>query len=338
MLRTIFCCVLTVFIVTSCSKKPKEGIALIVNGYEIPTVQVMQTAELLRESMIAAYPEKAVEGINGELLAGAAQQLIAHRLLIEEAQKRGITADTAEIDSLYGMLRSRAPDQAAFERELIKMGETDSSLRQQIGEGVRLEKLMKELFAAGRQVDSQECRDFYEKNREQYTATARIRANQIFLPYPEGAQDNDKQSLLTTAREIRQKIIGGTPFADLAKKHSKGPGALEGGDIGWFGKGDLKKELDEPLFLLKKGETSNIIPTEVGLFILQKTDEEPEKQQSYEEVAQRIRFLLEIKERNKQIGEHLEDLKKRAKIEFIDTSLAQAPELSTPELLQGLPQ
>jgi len=336
MVSRIICCALLLSIV-SCQKKPREGVAVVVNGYEIPTAQVMQTAELLRESMVSAYPEKAVEGIGNELLAGAAQQLIAHRLLLEEAQKLGITTDSAAVDSMYDMLRSRVPDQASFERELIKMGETKESLREQISEGMRLEQLMKRLFASGRQVDSQECREFYEKNKDKYTGTARIRASQIFLPFTDSMPETEKQALHTSAAEIRRTIESGTPFAECAKKHSKGPGALDGGDIGWFKKGDLKKELEEPLYQMKKGETSDIISTEVGLFILQKTDEEAEKQLPYEEVAERVRFLLEIRERNRQIGDHLDSLQKLAKIEFVDTSLAQAPRLS-PELLQGLPQ
>ena len=334
MLSRIICCALLLCIV-SCQKKSREGVAVIVNGYEIPSAQVMQTAELLRESMVAAYPGKAVEGIDNELLAGAAQQLIAHRLLLEEAQKLGITADSAAVDSMYEMLRSRAPDQAAFERELIKMGESRESLREQISEGVRLEKLMRRIFATVPKADSQECLAFYEKNKDKYTGTARVRAGQIFLPFTDSMQDTEKQKLHASAKELRKQILAGTPFNECAKKHSKGPGALDGGDIGWFKKGDLRKDLEEPLFMLKKGEISDIITTNAGLFILQKSDEEAEKQLPYEEVAESVRFVIELKERNRIVGEHLDSLKKLAKVEYIDTSLAVSRQ-TTPALLPGM--
>ena len=337
MLRILLLCSLLLSMVTCGGKKHREGVALVVNGTEIPMTEVMQTAELLRESIASAYPEKALEGVNADLLAGAAQQLIAHRLLLEEARRKGITADSAEVDSLYGLLRNRAPDQAAFERELIRMGETDSSLRVQITDGVRMEKLIKQLFESGRQVDSQECREFYEKNRDKYTGPGRVRANQIFLPFGDSMPEAEKTALYTSAQKIREQIRTGTPFAECAKKHSKGPGAIDGGDIGWFKRGDLRKELEDPLFLLKKGETSDIISTGIGLFILQKTDEEAEKQLPYEDVAERVRFLLEIRERNRQMGDYIDKLKKTAKIEFVDTALSQASHVS-PALLQGLPQ
>ena len=338
MAARLLLCVLVAF-VTFCGKKSREGVAVVVNGHEIPSVHVMQTAELLRESMIAAFPEKAVEGISSEILAGAAQQLIAHRLLIEEAQKMGITADSSETDSLYRSLRSRAPDKAAFERELIKMGETDSSLRAQISDGIRLEKMINRLFENTRKIDSAECRTFYEQNKAEYTGGARAKASQIFFPYGDSLQDGQKQKLLTTAKGVKEQLQKGTSFADCAKKHSKGPGALDGGDIGWFKKGDLKEELDSALFQLKKGETSDIITTEIGLFILRKTDEELEKQMPYEEVAERIRFLLEIKERNKLVSAHIDSLTAKAKIEYIDTTLAHAPEGGGMGLLPtGMPQ
>jgi parvulin-like peptidyl-prolyl isomerase len=326
-----------IFITVSCGKKTREGIALVVNGHEIPSTHVMQTAELLRQSMISAFPEKAVEGVSAEMLAGAARQLIAHRVLLEEARQRGITADSTEIDSLYSSLRNRVPDQAAFERELTKMGETDSSLRAQISEGILLEKLMKKIFASSRDIDSQECRDFYENNKTRYIGTARVRASQIFMPYPDATGEADKQKLLTAAQTVLRQLRSGTTFADLAKKHSKGPGALDGGDIGWFKKGDLKAELEDPLFQLKKGGVSDVITTDIGLFILQKTDEESEHQLPFEEVVERIRFLLEIKERNRLVSSHIDSLTAKAKIEFIDTTLAHVPEGGM-NILPGIPQ
>ncbi|MBN1578670.1 MAG: peptidylprolyl isomerase [Chitinispirillaceae bacterium] len=328
MIRRLFLCACILSSIAGCSKKPREGVAVIVNGHEITSSQVLQAAEMIRESMIAAYPEKAFEGgVTSDLSSGAAQQLIANRLLIEEAQRLGIEADSGATDSAYNIIMGRFPDRAAFERELTKMGETDSSFRAQIREGVRLDALMERILADTPPIDTQEYRAFYEKNKTLYVGNARVRAGQIFFPFKDSISETEKQQLLAKVKKVRQQIQEGTRFAECAKEYSRGPGAIDGGDIGWFKRGDLKPELEQPLFLLKKGETSDIIVTDVGLFLLHKTDEEAEKQLPFEEVEKRIRFLLEIKKRNSLISGHLDSLMAEAKILYIDTSLAHGKPL-----------
>ena len=63
MIRQLLFAVLLLTALSGCNKKSPENVAVIVNGYEITNSQVLQTAEMLRESIIAAFPEKAVEGV-----------------------------------------------------------------------------------------------------------------------------------------------------------------------------------------------------------------------------------------------------------------------------------
>jgi hypothetical protein len=325
MIRHLLLCAFVLSTLYGCNKKPREGVAVIVNGYEITKPEIMQAAEMLRESIIAAHPEKAVEGLTGELLSGAAHQLIANHLLSEEAKSLGITAPGTTVDSAYDQIRKRLPDKAAFERELTKMGETDSSFRSKIQEGFCLESLMVRILGGVRQIDSQECRIFYEKNKDTYKGAARMRVSQIFLPFGDSISDNDKRKLTEKTTGMRQQILAGKSFADYAKKHSRGPGASEGGDMGWFNKGDLRSELETPLLSLKKGEISPVVTTGIGVHLLQKTDEEAETIQSFEAVEKRVRFLLELKERNTLVTHHIDSLMSQAKINYIDTTLAQKP-------------
>jgi parvulin-like peptidyl-prolyl isomerase len=308
-----------------CSKKPREGVAVIVNGYEITKPEILQAAEMLRDNMIAAYPEKAVEGVTNELLAGAAQQLIANHLLTEEATAKGITAESTAVDSVYNLLRNRLPDKATFERELIKMGETDSSFRLKIEDGIRLESLMGKILAGIRQIDSQECRTFYEKNKDVYKGSGRIRVSQIFFPFTDSMNDDGKRKVTEKATGVYQQILAGKNFAECAKKYSTGPGTSEGGDLGWFNKGDLRSDLEKPVLPLKKGEYSPVVTTDIGVHLLQKTDEESEAVQPFEAVEKRVRFLLELKERNSLVTRHIDSLISCAKIHYVDTTLAKKP-------------
>ena len=84
--------------------------------------------------------------------------------------------------------------------------------------------------------------------------------------------------------EARQKIeelkleANKDNFADLAKEHSTGPSAEQGGDLGWFGKGKMVPEFEEPAFNMSVGEISDIVETSFGLHIIYKEEERQENE------------------------------------------------------------
>lgn len=70
--------------------------------------------------------------------------------------------------------------------------------------------------------------------------------------------------------ELRERIIKGEKFSMLAKLYSQDPGsAAKGGELGFFGRGDMVSEFETAAFALKPGEVSPIIETEYGFHILQ---------------------------------------------------------------------
>ena len=69
-------------------------------------------------------------------------------------------------------------------------------------------------------------------------------------------------------KQLREEILGGVEFADVAKRVSKCPSGKEGGDLGFFGPGRMVKEFDEAAFSLPVGELSEPIKTQFGWHLL----------------------------------------------------------------------
>jgi len=70
--------------------------------------------------------------------------------------------------------------------------------------------------------------------------------------------------------ELRERIVKGEKFSMLAKLYSQDPGsAAKGGELGFFGRGDMVGEFEAAAFALKPGEVSPIIETQYGFHILQ---------------------------------------------------------------------
>lgn len=76
------------------------------------------------------------------------------------------------------------------------------------------------------------------------------------------------------ANSLRERILGGENFADVAAEVSLCPSGANGGDLGFFGKGEMVKEFENACFSMEKGEISNPIKTSFGWHLIQLTDKE----------------------------------------------------------------
>ena len=64
-------------------------------------------------------------------------------------------------------------------------------------------------------------------------------------------------------------------FAQLAKENSTGPSAPDGGDLGWFGPGQMVPEFDEAVFTMEVDAISEVVETQFGYHLINKTEERP---------------------------------------------------------------
>lgn len=74
----------------------------------------------------------------------------------------------------------------------------------------------------------------------------------------------------TEGRDILQRLDSGEDFAQLAARHSKAPNARDGGDLGFFGPGDMLPEVEAAVLQLEVGQVSELVHIEPGVMILQR--------------------------------------------------------------------
>jgi len=105
------------------------------------------------------------------------------------------------------------------------------------------------------------------------------------------------------AKDIIIKLNKGGDFSKLAGKHSTGPSAVSGGDLGWFKSDQMVKEFSTAASKLKKGSyTKNPVKTQFGWHIILLEDRRSVEAPSFESIKEQIRVGLQSQMIEKYIG------------------------------------
>lgn len=159
------------------------------------------------------------------------------------------------------------------------------------------------LFKKETAVSDADARAFYDKLVAKEPPREEIRARHILV------KTEDE------AKAIIKELEGGADFAALAKAKSTGPsGKKSGGDLGFFGAGQMIKPFEKAAFALKKGEISKPVKTKFGWHVIKLEDRRQSKPPAFEGIKDKLIPLL----RRTKGEELISRLRKSAKIEFMD--------------------
>jgi len=148
-----------------------------------------------------------------------------------------------------------------------------------------LELDAKNLVDSTKKPTDEELKQFYEDRSSMYTVPEERKSSHILLKVEPGATKEQIEAVKKKAEDIRKQLENGTNFDELAKKYSEDPGSSKlGGDIGFFGKGNLDPAYEKALFAMKVGEISEPVLSSFGYHIIKLTEIHEAKVKTYEQV------------------------------------------------------
>ncbi|MFA6254596.1 MAG: peptidylprolyl isomerase [Patescibacteria group bacterium] len=121
--------------------------------------------------------------------------------------------------------------------------------------------------------------------------------------------DRINQEARKKAEEILTKLKTGQSFAELAKQYSEDITAISGGDLGYFGKGQMLPEFEQAAFSLKPGETSELVKTQFGYHIIKVEEQLADENGEITQI--RARHILI---RSQDLDSYLAEFKQKSKI------------------------
>jgi hypothetical protein len=103
----------------------------------------------------------------------------------------------------------------------------------------------------------------------------------------------DPKQARSKAEDVLKKVRAGGDFSALAKEFSTDPSNKDkGGDLGWFGRGQMVKEFEDAAFALQPGQVSDIVETPFGFHIIKLEERKTEKKDGKDEEQLHARHIL----------------------------------------------
>ena len=186
-------------------------------------------------------------------------------------------------------------------------------------------------------VSDEEVRNYYDENQQEFMTPEAVKARHILKKFPDNATDEQKAEIKIAAAELLKtlnaELAAGADFAELAKKHSEGPSAPQGGALrgsnpklppgDYFARGDMVKPFEEAAFdTLKPGEVSGLVETRFGYHIIKLEEKKASAVQPFADVQYEIQQKLVQVSGVDKAKEVASDLLYEIEIEGYDAALA----------------
>ena len=259
-----------------------EGAVAVVNGQAITQQEFAERLHAALEQLELSSPPD--EYTLNQHREKALTELIDKTLIAQQAKVQKITLTDEEFQRVVKRVQDEYGGED-IQAILQEQGKSYDEWEKAQRESLLLDKLIDLSMDSMVTVSDEEVRQYYEQNKDKYDYPAQVRARQI-LVYEQ-----------KIAEQALQEIQSGTDFAEVAKKYSESPDAQNGGDLGFFAKGDMPPEFDEVIFSLKMGEVSEVVKTPYGYQIFKLTGQREAHRVSFEDAKEQIKTMLRKQKR-----------------------------------------
>lgn len=292
--------------------KPLPDPVARVNGVAIPAADLQKALTAFSKSPSAAQVPPGQEKAVQQFLLN---QMIGGELMYQVAKNTPVKDQDKQIDDAVGRLKARFKTEDEYKKGLQEQGLSEKELRELIRRNVIIENHIEQVVVPKQTVSDAEVKEFYDKNPETFTQPEQVRASHILITVDAKATDADKKAAKEKAEGLLKQLKSGADFAKLAEANSGCPSSKQGGDLGYFGKGQMVKPFEEAAFNMKPGEVSGVVETQFGYHIIKLIERKAPAKIAFDDVKAKIAESLKRKKVSEAISGIMEDAKKKAKIE-----------------------
>jgi peptidyl-prolyl cis-trans isomerase SurA len=290
-----------------------ERIVAKVNGQIITLSQLEQevrtTLDRLGPAPTPEEEQTRLERVRPETL----DRLIDNLLVLQVAEERGLKVPARFFEEWKKnvMNEMKLTSEDEFQRQVELQGTSVEAIRKNFEESLLLQEVRRMEVDSKVSVSEPEIGERYREHIADYTEPAKIRLREIVIKF-DSATEVDQGA---KARRLLQEIRQGADFAEVARMHSESASRQDGGDLGFFEKGELTEALSTAAFALNPGDVSEVIRMPTAFYILRVEEKNEEKVKALEEVRSEVADAIFQEKMNSQLQKYIQQLRERAIVE-----------------------
>jgi peptidyl-prolyl cis-trans isomerase C len=283
-------------------------VVAMVNGEAIPVLEFERELALAYE-----FPEGGTAPAPDQLLAlkqTVLQGLLDRQLLLQDARAKGVTVSAEAVQAAVARLKAEYQD-GRFQEALSQGRLSESEFQAKTAGRLTVERLVDEVVYERVAVTEEELQGYLDAHASEFQEPEQVHAAQIVVKDVEDA------------RRLRDELLRGKKFSDLARAHSLSADARLGGDLGWFPKGVMPPEFDKVAFSLQPGQTSDVVTSEYGFHLFKVLDRRPARKKDLAQVRREVERRLLRDKKEKAQADYVRGLQEHASIRINQVALAK---------------
>lgn len=203
------------------------------------------------------------------LMSQLMERLVIENIQLQMANQRGIVIDDETLtEAVNGFASQRQMSLDEFRESLEQDGNSYRKLREDVRREMQLQRVQRLLVNRRITITDQDLDDLITSPFFQEMISDEYRVGHILLAV-DGSEPETVERAAREADEIVAKLRDGADFAQMAIEHSAASTALEGGDLGWRGAGELPSLFAEQVVAMAPGDTADPIRNSLGFHVVQ---------------------------------------------------------------------
>jgi peptidyl-prolyl cis-trans isomerase SurA len=279
-----------------------EEIVARINNHIITRSEYLRSQQEVRNEAQQASPPPPKEEVAGRE-KDVLRDLISQQLLLQKGQDLGITAETDLIKRLDEIRKQmKLESMEDLDKAAQAQGVSFEEFKENLRTNIITQQVIQREVGGTIKISHEDTLKYYNEHKDQLAQPEQVRLSEILVSTapktdakPDAAEVPEQQRVAEAqakANALLDQIKKGAKFEDVAKKSSDGPSAAQGGDLGYFKRGALAKELEDKTFAMKAGDVSDVVQTKQGFVILKVAEHQAAGVPPYKDVEGRIQDAI----------------------------------------------
>lgn len=244
-----------------------DGIVAVVDDDVVLASELVERRDAVHERMRqeGATELPSLDALMSQLM----ERLVIENIQLQMANQRGIVIDDETLtEAVNGFARQSQMTLDELRESLEQEGNSYRKLREDVRRELQLQRVQRLLVNRRITITDQDLDDLIASPFFQEMISDEYRVGHILLAV-DGSEPETVERAARAADEIVAKLRDGADFAQMALEHSAASTALEGGDLGWRGAGELPSLFAEQVVAMAPGDTADPVRNSLGFHIVQ---------------------------------------------------------------------